>query len=141
MNLAHLIDGHDAERVALISRNRPITYGQLRDQVANMRGALAQLGVGRGDRVALLCANGRFFVVTYLATLGLGAVAVPLNPTSPALELERELATVGAKVVAVHPSAVVAWNRVDRAKVPTVTDVIAADVRVFFSDVTAERRS
>src|SRR5687767_10409562 len=92
-----------------------------------MRGALSALGVGRGDRVALLCPNGRFFVVTYLATLGLGAVAVPLNPTSPALELERELATVEAKVVAVHPTAHTAWNKVDRARVPTVTDVIAAD--------------
>ena len=67
-----------------------------------MRGALAGLGVGTGDRVALLCANGRFFVETYLATLGLGAVAVPLNPTSPGPELQRELSTVGAKVV--YPS-------------------------------------
>jgi long-chain acyl-CoA synthetase len=92
-----------------------------------MRGALTRLGVGQGDRVALLCANGRFFVVTYLATIGLGAVAVPLNPSSPALELERELKTVDAKVVAVHPSAVNAWKKVDRAKVPTVQHVIAAD--------------
>jgi acyl-CoA synthetase (AMP-forming)/AMP-acid ligase II len=92
-----------------------------------MRGALTRLGVGQGDRVALLCANGRFFVVTYLATIGLGAVAVPLNPSSPALELERELMTVDAKVVAVHPSAVNAWKKVDRAKVPTVQHVIAAD--------------
>lgn len=130
MNLAHLIDDHDADRVALISRNRPITYGALREQVASMRGGLASLGVGPGDRVALLCANGRCFVVTYLATIGLGAVAVPLNPTSPALEIERELATVGAKVVAVHPSAGAAWAKVDRSKVPTVTEVIAADVGV-----------
>jgi acyl-CoA synthetase (AMP-forming)/AMP-acid ligase II len=79
VNLAHLIDDHDADSVAVISRNRPTTYGALREQVANMRGALAAIGVGRGDRVALLCPNGRFFVVTYLATLGLGAVAVPLR--------------------------------------------------------------
>ena len=38
-----------------------------------------------------------YFVETYLAVLGLGAVAVPLNPQSPAPEIERELATVGAK--------------------------------------------
>ena len=36
VNLAHMIDGHDADRVALISRNRETTYGQLRDQVIGM---------------------------------------------------------------------------------------------------------
>ena len=77
------IDDHAADNVALISRGRPTTYGELRDQVAPMRGGLAGLGVGRGDRVALLCGNGRYFVDAYLAVLGLGAVAVPLNPTSP----------------------------------------------------------
>jgi long-chain acyl-CoA synthetase len=130
LNLAHLIDEHDADTVALISRNRPVTYGALRDQVAAMRGGLAGLGVGKGDRVALLCANGRFFVDTYLATVGLGAVAVPLNPTSPAPELERELATVKAKVVAVHPSAVAGWKKVDRAKVPSVEHVICAEGKI-----------
>ena len=89
MNLAHLIDSHDADRVALISRGRSTTYGALREQVACLRGGLAGLGVGQGDRVALLCGNGRHFVLGYLATLGIGAVAVPLNPTSPAPEIER----------------------------------------------------
>ena len=28
VNLAHMVDGHDAERVALISRNRETTYGE-----------------------------------------------------------------------------------------------------------------
>ena len=59
--------------------------------------------MGPGDRVALLCGNGRFFVDAYLATVGLGAVAVPLNPTSPAPEIDREIAAVGAKVVVRRP--------------------------------------
>ena len=79
--------------------------------MAHVRGGLAALGVGAGDRVALLCGNGRYFVVAYLATLGLGAVAVPLNPASPSPEIERELATVGAKVVVVEPSAARALAR------------------------------
>jgi long-chain acyl-CoA synthetase len=127
VNLAHLIDDHDADRVALVSRSRPTTYGALRDQVARMRGGLAGLGVGEGDRVAVLCGNGRHFVITYLATLGLGAVTVPLNPTSPSPEIEREVATVGAKVVVVEPTAVAAWTAVDRAKVPTVEHVVATE--------------
>ena len=127
MNLAHIIDHHDADRVALISRGRSTTYGELRNQVAHLRGGLAALGVGEGDRVGLLCGNGRHFVLSYLATLGLGAVVVPLNPTSPSPEIERELATVEAKVVIVEPIATQAWRGVDRAKVPSIVAVVATE--------------
>jgi long-chain acyl-CoA synthetase len=127
MNLARIIDGHDASRVALISRSRPTTYGTLRDQVAHLRGGLRSLGVEPGDRVVLLCGNGRHFVLGYLATLGLGAVVVPLNPASPAPEIEREIAKVGARVVVVEPVATGAWNRIDRSALPTVTQVVATE--------------
>ncbi len=127
MNLAHIIDQHDADRVALISRSRPTTYGALRDQVAHLRGGLASVGVQSGDRVVLLCGNGRYFVLAYLATLGLGAVAVPLNPASPAPELEREIAKVGARVVVVEPAAAHAWRSIRPESVPTVTTVVATE--------------
>lgn len=127
MNLAHIIDPHPAERVAIFSRGRPTTYGALRDQISHVRGGLVRLGVGEGDRVALLCGNGRFFVDMYFATLGLGAVVVPLNPTSPAPEIEREIATVGAKVVVVEPVAAAAWGEIDRADVPSVQAVVATE--------------
>ncbi len=127
MNLANIIDGHPADHVALISRNRATTYATLVEQVAGLRGGLAELGVQQGDRVALLVGNGRFFVVSYLAVLGLGAVAVPLNPTSPAPELTRELVTVGASTVIVGPAAVNAWRHIDRADVPLVRQVIATE--------------
>ena len=129
MNIASIIDGHPDDDVAIISRNRPTTYGVLRDQIAHLRGGLAGLGVGKGDRVALLCGNGRFFVAAYFATAGLGAVTVPLNPTSPGPEVTREIATVGAKVVFVDPVAAAAWTAVERAQVPTVEHVVATEPR------------
>ena len=89
MNLARIIDGHDADAVALLSRGRQTTYGELGDVVARLRGGLAGLGLRPGDRVAIAVPNNRIFVRTYLAVLGLGFVAVPLNPGSPAPELER----------------------------------------------------
>ena len=129
MNLAHIIDAHPDQRVALYSRGRPTTYGALRDQVAHLRGGLSALGVGSGDRVVLLCSNGRYFVDLYLALLGIGAVTVPLNPSSPSPEIEREVAEVGASVVVVEPSASAAWAGVNRASVPSVQHVVATEVR------------
>ena len=65
------------------------------------RAGLAANGVRRDDRVALLCSSSPEFVVAYLAVLGVGAVAVPLNPQSPTCELSRELSTVRPAAVVV----------------------------------------
>jgi long-chain acyl-CoA synthetase len=127
VNLAQIIDGHPSDHVAIISRGIETTYGQLRDDVARVRGGLANLGLGAGDRVALLCGNGLYFVETYLAALGLGAVVVPLNPQSPAPEISQEVATVSAKVVLVEPAAAAAWAGVDTNDVPSVRHVIATE--------------
>jgi long-chain acyl-CoA synthetase len=117
VNLAAVIENHPADAVALVSRGQPTTYGELREQVALLRGGLVRLGVQPGDRVALATANNWFFAVSYLAALGAGAVAVPLNPASPAAELARELAAVRVKVVVVGPSAREAMDEVDTAAI------------------------
>jgi long-chain acyl-CoA synthetase len=127
VNVAHVVDGHPADTVALVSRNQQITYGELRDQIDRLRGGLAGLGLGSGDRVALLCGNGHPFVIAYLATVGLGAAVAPLNPGSPAPELQRELAVVGAQAVVVDRSAAAAWAAVDRELVPSVRIVVSVD--------------
>ena len=76
MNLSHIIEGHADDSVALISRGRETTYATLRAQVASMRGELTRLGVTKGDVVALLCGNSRYFVVSYLAAVGIGAIVL-----------------------------------------------------------------
>jgi long-chain acyl-CoA synthetase len=99
MNLASLIDEHPADAVALIGDRRSVTYGELREQVARLRLALTGRGIQPGDRVAIAAANDSSFVTMYLATLGTGAVAVPLNPASPLPELERHLGATEPKAV------------------------------------------
>ena len=127
-NLAAIIVGHPGDKVAIISRGRPTTYGELLSQVRRFRGGLQAIGVTRGDRVAIVAANGRHFAVAYLATVGMGAVAVPLNPTATADELERELNEVTAKVVIVGPSAVPAWSRISASRIGCVERIVVSDV-------------
>ncbi|HEX4904380.1 MAG TPA: AMP-binding protein [Acidimicrobiales bacterium] len=117
MNLASIADGHPDDDVAIVSRGRPTTFGELGRQVAALRGGLVSLGVQPGDRVAIACANNRYFVVSYLAILGVGAVAVPLNPTSPTPEVERELDMIDARLVIAGPSGVASIEPIDRPKV------------------------
>lgn len=127
MNVASIVDAQPDDAVAIISRGKPTTYGELRRQSASMRGALQSMGVEPGDRVAIACANNRYFVVSLLATLGAGAIAVPLNPTSPTAEIEHELAQIGATAVIAGPSGAAAVEGVERAAVPSLRHVVLPD--------------
>ncbi|HLO35303.1 MAG TPA: AMP-binding protein, partial [Candidatus Deferrimicrobium sp.] len=127
MNLATIVDGHPDDAVAIVSRGEPTTYGELQRQAASMRGALQAMGVEPGDRVAISCANNRYFVVSLLGALGAGAIAVPLNPASPAAELEHELAQIGAEVMIAGPSGAAAAQGVERGAVPTLRHVVLPD--------------
>jgi len=114
VNLASIIESHPADAVALLSRSQETTYGTLRDQVAAIRGGLIGLGLAPGDRLAIIAGNNWYFVVSYLAALGAGLVAVPLNPQAPAPELEFELTSTGARAVVVTPAAAGAFAALDR---------------------------
>ena len=125
-NLASIIEPHPDDAVALISRGRTTTYGSLREQVGALRGGLTGLGLAPGDRVAIVAANNWYFVASYLAILGAGCVAVPLNPTSPGPELTRELAAVGARALIAGPSARTALAALDRGQLPDLEHVVVS---------------
>jgi long-chain acyl-CoA synthetase len=126
VNLATIVDSHPDAAVAVIDGDATTTYGELRGQAAGLRGGFARLGLEPGDRVAIVGGNDRSFVVAYLAALGAGLITVPLNPLSPARELERELAAIGARAVVVGASARGSFASLDRAAAPTVEHVIDA---------------
>ncbi len=126
-NLARMLEPHDSDRVAVISRGTETTYGELRDLIDHLRGGLAGEGIGIGDRVAILCGNNRYFVKAYFATVGLGAVAIPLNPASPAPEIERQLEVIRPNIVIVGPSAMSSWSQVDPELVAAIDTVVIAE--------------
>ncbi|MCC6652905.1 MAG: long-chain fatty acid--CoA ligase [Candidatus Eisenbacteria bacterium] len=66
---------------------------------------LASLGIGKGDRVALLSENRYEWAVTDLATLGLGAVTVPIYPTLTAQQVRYILENSEAKACIVSTPA------------------------------------
>lgn len=125
MNLATIIQPHPDDAVALVSRGKTTTYGQLREQVGRLQAGLTGLGLAPGDRVAIVCSTNWYFVVSYLAVLGAGGVAVPLNPTSPATELAAELRQVRARLAIVGPGGKQTFAGVDRSTIPSLERVIA----------------
>src|SRR5262249_38530778 len=55
------------------------SFAQACDVAARRAGALKALGIGPGDRVAIVCANRAELMELFLGCAWLGAVAVPLN--------------------------------------------------------------
>ncbi|NND75402.1 MAG: AMP-binding protein [Ilumatobacter sp.] len=99
MNLAEVIEAHDAARIALIDGDTTITFGELRDRVGAMRAHLVASGVRPGDPVAIAAGNEPLFAVASLAILGVGGIVMPLNPSSPPAELQRKLVSVAPSMV------------------------------------------
>lgn len=124
MHLATIIDGHPDDACALISRGQRTTFGELRQQVGAVRGALIASGLRPGDRLAIVSANNWYFVVCWLAGLGAGLVVVPINPSAPGPELQRQLAMVDARAVLVGPAATRAFGNVDRGALTSLDVVI-----------------
>ncbi len=101
MNLAKVIEGHDADRRALIDGDVTVTYGELRDRVSALRSQLTAMGVTKGDAVALAAGNEIHFATGALAVLGLGAIVMPVTPQSPPAELRLRVELVRPRVMLV----------------------------------------
>lgn len=78
-----------------------LTFSQLQRRVEAFASSLQQLGVHKGDRVALYLPNCPQFVIAYLASTRIGAIAVPFNPLYSAREAEEQFNDCGAKIVVV----------------------------------------
>lgn len=79
------------ERIALSFYGRDITYKELNGMIDQFAWALVNLGVQKGDRIALYMENCPQFVISYFATHRAGGVVVPFNPMFKHAELEYEM--------------------------------------------------
>ncbi|MCA9514791.1 MAG: long-chain fatty acid--CoA ligase [Myxococcales bacterium] len=76
-----------------------LTYGEIGRQVADLRGGLASIGVGPGDRVAVIADNRPEWAVGAYATYGLGAQYVPMYEAQLEKDWKYILNDSGTKVL------------------------------------------
>jgi long-chain acyl-CoA synthetase len=74
-------------KTAVAMGDSRLSYSQLDEASNKMANALIGLGVGKGDRVAMLLSNSLEFVTTYLGVVKIGAIAVPLDTKYKLAEL------------------------------------------------------
>ncbi|CAN7289562.1 ATP-dependent acyl-CoA ligase [Variovorax paradoxus] len=91
-----------AGRPLLRIAGRQWTHGDAAEAAAVRAGALAEAGVVRGDRIAVMCGNRIEFLETFLGAGWLGASVVPVNTASMGPQIEYFLANSEAKLLVIE---------------------------------------
>lgn len=78
-----------------------LTYNDLKDQTEHLAFTLTQMGLVKGDKVAILGPNSPNWVIAYYTVLSLGIVAVPILPDFHAVEIEHILDHASVSMVLV----------------------------------------
>ncbi|WP_448189404.1 malonate--CoA ligase [Azospirillum sp. sgz301742] len=98
-----------------------VTYGDLDESVGRYARLLADLGVVKGDRVAVQVEKSTENIVLYLAVVRAGGVYLPLNPAYTKAEVEYFLTDAEPRVFVCRPETEAALREVaDKARVAHV---------------------
>jgi len=97
--MLHSVAQENPSKRAIFIGEKRYTYAQFLESVDRFSRALELIGVGRGDKVALICPNSIEFVQSVFAVSKLGAVVVPINTMLKNEEYRYILSDSGAKVL------------------------------------------
>jgi long-chain acyl-CoA synthetase len=87
------------DHTIIIFKGAKITYREHLEAVNRFAAALQELGVQKGDRVAIHLPNCPQFLIAYGAVLAVGGIVVPCNPIYTAREIKHQLNDSGASVI------------------------------------------
>lgn len=89
------------EKVFLVYEDERVSYEAFFRAVARLANAMADEGVAKGDRVAVIMRNVPEWAVAFYAAASLGAIVTPLNAWWTGPELEYGLTDSGTKIAVV----------------------------------------
>ncbi len=110
-----------ATKTLVSFEDNSLTFAEALDLARRSAGLLAQAGIGRGDRVAVMCSNRMELVALLLGCGWLGAVIVPINTASRGNQLRHFLANSGARLMAIQVEFLQALELVDVGSLPLST--------------------
>ncbi len=87
------------ERPAVVYLGESFSFRRLRELSERFAGALADMGVGKGDRVMVYIANSIQWVIAFLGIQKIGAVVVPVSPIYTSHEITYMIRDGGVQAV------------------------------------------
>lgn len=127
------------ERVAMYFKGNRMTYAELERLTNAFAAALLELGVQKGERVALVIPNCPQTVIGQIGAWKAGAIVAPMNPLYTERELEYSLVEIGAETVVVLSAfyakikAVQPRTKVKRVIVTNIKEHLSPVMRVLFT--------
>jgi long-chain acyl-CoA synthetase len=104
--------------VAIVYFDKEITYKELNTACDKFATALADLGVKKGDKVALFLPNIPQFVISYYGAIRIGAIETAISPLYKEREVEQQLNDSEAETIVVLDALYPILEKVlDRTKV------------------------
>jgi benzoate-CoA ligase family protein len=91
-----------ADKIALHSAERSLTFAEMSAEVSSVADALAQLGFRQGEPVAILCLDGAEWMASFFGIVKAGGVAVGLNTMLTPREYAYILGDCRPRILVVH---------------------------------------
>ncbi len=101
-------------QAALIFYGKKIKYGELKKLTDRFAAALADLGVAKGETVALYLLNCPQYVIAYIGALKIGAKVTPISPVYTSQEVKHQLEDSETKTIICED---ILYDNVDKANV------------------------
>ena len=80
-----------SSRAAVIFYGNKISFGKLKEDINRFATALHELGIRKGDKVALYLLNSPQFIIAYFGALKAGATLTPISPVYTSIEVKHQL--------------------------------------------------
>jgi long-chain acyl-CoA synthetase len=87
------------DKTAIVFYGRKMSYKELRDQADRFAAALHDMGVKKGDKIALLLLNSPQFIIAYMGALKAGATLTTISPVYVGPEIKYQLEDAGARMI------------------------------------------
>ena len=87
------------DKTAVVFYGRKVSYKELREQVDRFATALQDLGVKKGDKIALLLLNSPQFIIAYMGALKAGATLTAISPVYVSSEIKYQIEDSGARML------------------------------------------
>ncbi len=110
---------------AVVDGDERFTYAQFGARVNQLAHALRDLGVEKGDRVAILSPNSHHFLEAFYGVAAIGAIIVPINYRLIASDFEYILNHSGSKVLLADSDMTSVIEEI-RPQIPTVQHFVVA---------------
>ena len=108
-------------QTAIVFYGNQISYGKLKEDIDRFATALHNVGIVKGDKVALYLLNSPQYIIAYFGSLKIGATVTPISPVYTSIEVKHHLEDSEAQVIVCQD---ILYDNVERAGVDLKCTII-----------------